>query len=59
MGGWGDGGNGGGRKGKELIAPAEPEAQAVIQLVVDDCFYNEVISGGKFVITNLRELSNK
>ena len=32
------------RKRKKVIAPAKPEAQAVIQLVVDDCFYSKVIS---------------
>ena len=26
------------RKREKVIAPAKPEAQAVIQLVVDDCF---------------------
>ena len=26
-------------KTEKVIAPAKPEAQAVIQLVVDDCFF--------------------
>lgn len=47
--------NGARRKQKKVTAPAKTEAQAVIQLVADDCFfYSEVISCGKFVITNFR-----